>query len=434
MFSEATRITQPASKDNASSIVTRLRDFLGLERNILVLCTTGILLNLGTGVYNPFLPLYFQNLGVQLALLGGIFSVLSLASAFITVPGGHFADRFGRKNITVFGSAMLTVSIFIMFWVGWWPLALACLVVAGFGMDVYRPATYAMIVESVPVDKRATAFSIMGLIAFSGGLFAPVLGGYLSLGGEYRILFLAGSAFLFLMTLFRQLFLRETKAAKKSIVEGKKTDGAKKLSFMGKLRMTWDSGTSTRAYLVFGVTSALAGSLAGPYFAVFYNQVLMLDQVQLGLLVTISTATMMVFQLPGGKVADKIGRKPLLLLRFASSPLVVFAMTQATQFYQLAVIELVEGVVQGLSMGASFVLPTELVSEEYRATALGVFNTTSQLAGAIGPSIGGLFVLTYPFFTFPRYIFYVSILAQIPSIILFAVFVKETLKARSESK
>ncbi len=54
--------------------------------------------------------------------------------------------------------------------------------------------------------------------------------------------------------------------------------------------------------------------------------------------------------------------------------------------------------------------------------------TTSQLAGAIGPSIGGLFVLYYPFLTFPRYIFYASILAQIPSIVLFALFVKETLK------
>lgn len=418
---------------NPSGLIAKVRDFFGLERNILVLCTTGTLLNLGRNVYLPFLPLYFQSIGVSFALLGGIFSVLAIASAFITVPGGHFADRFGRKKITVLGSAMLAVSILLLYWIGWWPLAVACLIVANFGVDIYRPATYAMIVESVPADRRATAFSTMGLIAFSGGLIAPILGGYLSLGGDYRILFLAGSVFLLLMTLFRQLLLRETKAPKKSSVDSEKPEEDKELSFAEKLRMTWNSSTSTRAYLIFGVASALAGSMAGPYFAAFYNQILMLDQLQLGSLTTASLITTMIFQLPGGKVADKIGRKPLFLLSIISSPVTLFAITQATEFIQLVAIQLISGVIGGISMGASITLPTELVSEEYRATALGVFNTTSQLAGAIGPSIGGLFILYYPFFAFPRYIFYVTILAQIPSIILFAAFVKETLKTKPKS-
>lgn len=421
-----------ASMAGSSGVIAKLRDFLGLERNILVLCTTGIFLNLGRGVYNPFLPLYFQSLGASFVLLGGIFSVLALASAFITTPGGHFADRFGRKNITVLGSAMLTAAILPMYWIGWWPLALACLVIASFGLDVYRPATYAMIVESVQVDKRATAFSIMGLIAFSGGLVAPILGGYLSLGGDYRILFLAATVFLFLMTLLRQLFLRETKTSKSSIAEEKDVE-SKKLGFVEKLRLTWNSSSSTRAYLIFGVASALTGSIVGPYFAVFYNQILMLDQLQLGSLTTASMITTMIFQLPGGKAADKIGRKPLLLLSIVGSPIILFAITQATAFIQLVAIELIAGVIGGVSMGASHTMPAELVSEDYRATALGVFNTTSQLAGAVGPSIGGLFVLYYPFLTFPRYIFYASILAQIPSIVLFAVFVKETLKTKSKS-
>ncbi|MGD8505718.1 MAG: MFS transporter [Candidatus Bathyarchaeota archaeon] len=426
-------LERQANTANPSGLIAKVRDFFGLERNILVLCTTGILLNLGRNVYGPFLPLYFQSLDVSFALLGGIFSILAIASAFITVPGGHFADRFGRKNITVLGSAMLAVSILLLYWIGWWPLAVGCLIVASFGVDIYRPATYAMIVESVPADRRATAFSTMGLIAFSGALIAPILGGYLSLGGDYRILFLVGSVFLFLMTLFRQLFLRETKARKKPSTDAEKSEEAKELSFAEKLRMTWNSGISTRAYLIFGVASALGGTMANPYFAAFYNQILMLDQLQLGLLTTASLITTMIFQLPGGKVADKIGRKPLFLLSIISSPLTLFAITQATDFIQLVAIQLVSGVIGGISMGASITLPTELVSEEYRATALGVFNTTSQLAGAIGPSIGGLFILYYPFFTFPRHIFYVTILAQIPSIILFAAFVKETLKTKPKS-
>jgi MFS family permease len=304
--------------------------------------------------------------------------------------------------------------------------------ITNFGRDVYRPGTYAMIVESVPVDRRATAFSIMGLIAFPGSLIAPIVGGYLSLSGDYHILFVVSAMSFTIMTLLRQAFLIETKGKKNPNTEEEMKTEKKSLSFTEKLRLTWRSSPSTRAYLIFGVTSALAGSIVGPYFAAFYLKILNLDQLQIGSLATISLIPNMICQLPGGKIADRIGRKPLALLSLLSSPIVVLAITQATNFNQLVIIQLISGAITGLSTGALYTLPTELVAEEYRATALGVFNTTSQLAGAIGPSLGGLIILIYPFLTYPRHIFYISILSGIPSIILFAISVKETLRKRDD--
>ena len=415
-----------------TNLIAKVRDFLGLERNILVLCTTAILLNFGSTIYNPFLPLHFETIGVSLALLGPVFSALAIASAFITVPGGHFADRFGRKRITVLGSAMMAASMVPLYWIGAWPLVVACLMVTNFGRDVYRPGTYAMIVESVPVNRRATAFSIMGLIAFPGSLIAPIVGGYLSLSGDYHMLFVVSAISFTIMTLLRQVFLIETKGRKNPNTGEEIKTEKKSLSFVEKLRLTWKSSPSTRAYLIFGVTSALAGSIVSPYFAAFYLKILNLDQLQIGSLATISLIPNMICQLPGGKIADRIGRKPLALLSLLSSPIVVLAITQATNFNQLVIIQLISGAITGLSTGALYTLPTELVAEEYRATALGVFNTTSQLAGAIGPSLGGLIILIYPFLTYPRHIFYISILAGIPSIILFTMSVKETLRKRDD--
>jgi len=415
-----------------TNLIAKVRDFLGLERNILVLCTTAILLNFGSTIYNPFLPLHFETIGVSLALLGPVFSALAIASAFITVPGGHFADRFGRKRITILGSAMMAASMVPLYWIGAWPLVVACLMVTNFGRDVYRPGTYAMIVESVPVNRRATAFSIMGLIAFPGSLIAPIVGGYLSLSGDYHMLFVVSAISFTIMTLLRQVFLIETKGRKNPNTGEEIKTEKKSLSFVEKLRLTWKSSPSTRAYLIFGVTSALAGSIVGPYFAAFYLKILNLDQLQIGSLATISLIPNMICQLPGGKIADRIGRKPLALLSLLSSPIVVLAITQATNFNQLVIIQLISGAITGLSTGALYTPPTELVAEEYRATALGVFNTTSQLAGAIGPSLGGLIILIYPFLTYPRHIFYISILAGIPSIILFTMSVKETLRKRDD--
>jgi len=46
----------------------------------------------------------------------------------------------------------------------------------------------------------------------------------------------------------------------------------------------------------------------------------------------------------------------------------------------------------------------------------------------VGPLLGSLLVSYYSFELYPRLIFYTSILLSIPGIVMFAVFIKETLK------
>ena len=414
--------------------IKKIRDILGLERNILVLCTTAILLNLAQAMYGPFLSPYFQSVGAATEVIGVIFSIMAIANALVMLTGGHLSDIYGRKMMTVLGSLFMAIFIFPLYFVGLWYLAVICLIMVNFGMNIYRPGAYALIVESLPAEKRATGFSSMGFIAGLGGILAPTIAGYLSLGGDYRLIFLLASLVLFIMTVSRQLLLRETKHRKmKTKQDTSKSPSEEKLGFLEKLKLTWNSGASTRAYILYSVISSLSGSIAGPYFALLYLNAIGLDQLQYGWLVSASLTCSLITQIPGGKVSDRFGRKPLMLISMVTGTLATFAITQTRDFTLLLLIQIASSTVGGLSSGAFYTLPAELVKKEYRGTALGVFNSFGRIAGAIGPLIGSLIVAKYSFGLYPRFVFYASVLLSIPSVIVFAIFVKETLRKNTRA-
>lgn len=409
-----------------SRILTSIKEILALERNPLVFCTTVILLNVAMNLYSPFLSLYLISLETPMELVGVIFSIFGFVQAVVVLVAGHFSDKYGRKRIIVLSHVISAISLLPLYWVGLWPIAVACLIGMNFGRIFYSPAATAMVADSLPQEKRATGFGTMATIAFWGAVFAPIIGGYLSLGENYRVVFLYASSLVFIMAILRQWLLKEAKARRERSVGEDQT--GEHLGFIGKLRLIWTSSVSTRAYLVFGILSSLSGALAGPWFPIFYQEVITLDTLQIGIISSAFTVSSIIAQIPGGKLADKIGRKLTIFQALMVGPLLILGITQATSFTQLLVIQIISGSSSGLASGASYALPTELVPAEYRGTALGVFNFTGGIAGALGSSLGSLIVAYYPFEAYPRHVFYASVLLSILPTIIFLIFVKETLK------
>ena len=58
----------------------------------------------------PVIPLYSAQLGASVAEVGLIVGILSYSTAFLMIPCGWFSDRFGRRNVLVFGLFILSAS------------------------------------------------------------------------------------------------------------------------------------------------------------------------------------------------------------------------------------------------------------------------------------------------------------------------------------
>jgi len=147
----------------------------------------------------PFLPLYFDQLGVhdpgQIAIWSGISLGVTPAITAVMAPvWGRVADRFGRKLMVVRSLAcfIVTMGALAYVWRPWHVLALRTLL--GFFAG-YGPLAMTMAAESAPAEQMAAALGWVQTAQRLGPALGPVIGGVLAQSVGLRRSFLVASAF-----------------------------------------------------------------------------------------------------------------------------------------------------------------------------------------------------------------------------------------------
>jgi MFS family permease len=163
-----------------------------MPRTVWILLAGTFINRFGTFVL-PFLVLYLRDLGYsapQGGLAVGMYGVGGIAAVAI---GGLMADRIGRRNsvaVSMFGSAVTTLALSQAHTLG---TILPLTALVGLFAESYRPAASALIADSVPSDRRVTAFALNRLAVNLGWAFGPALGGIMA-SRSFFILFAADAA------------------------------------------------------------------------------------------------------------------------------------------------------------------------------------------------------------------------------------------------
>ena len=126
-------------------------------------------------VLPPLFPLLRAEFGVSYATLGGLLSLMYIASGLCQFGAGFAVDRFGARPVLLAGLGLLaggTLAAGLVPGVGWlFPLV----VLMGIGNGVFHPADFAVLNANVNPRRLGHAYSSHGIGGSLGYALAPVV-------------------------------------------------------------------------------------------------------------------------------------------------------------------------------------------------------------------------------------------------------------------
>ncbi|MFV2171746.1 MDR family MFS transporter [Actinomadura sp. LOL_016] len=155
----------------------------GFPRTFWVLWAGTLLNRLGTMV-EPFLGLYLTTMrGLSLAQAGAVMALLGAGSLAGQFVGGVLADRIGRRFTLTAATVGTGVAMLALGHAQGLPALAASALALGLLLDMYRPASQAMVADLISPADRPRAFGLLFWAVNLGWAVAMVLGGTLARQG-----------------------------------------------------------------------------------------------------------------------------------------------------------------------------------------------------------------------------------------------------------
>ncbi len=325
------------------------------------------------------LPLHLKQLGTTEAEIGLVMGLYSGSAIFCQPVVGAWVDRAGRRQFMLAGAALAGL-VALLFaaapeLLGLFPVLR---VLQGLAQSMYWVASFAMVVDLVPAERRGQALGIFGISGLTSTAVGPALGEVVAKAFGFRVFFLAvaGLAFAALVVtarvaepLGRRTGPREGLAG---LVRGVLT--------APRLLMTLAFGFGLGVGVVFTFLPTYAATVGVEW---------------VGLFAIAYSAGALAVRTAGGRLIDTLGRRPVIIpalagqavgaaLLAAMGPLVASAGLSPVPF--LVVTGLLAGGAHGFLYPALSALVMDVTPAERRGWAFGVFSAfilTGQAAGAM---------------------------------------------------
>jgi MFS family permease len=268
-------------------------DVLGLRRNIVVLSLAIFCVGLGEELWARFLPKYLEALGASVLAIGAFGTLQDLLEGLYPA-----LVTFNALALTGYGLYLVSPS---------WPFAFAGLALAMAWSSLALPATFALIGDSLPPERRAMGFTIQSILKRVPTVLAPPLGGLLigSVGLVAGVR--AGLALTLVLGLLS--LLAQHRFYAEAPVEARPAP-------IGLRRTLRALPVALKRLLLAESIVRMGQGLAEIFVVLYVTNVLGLTAATFGTLVALRMATSILVYLPVATLADRQGRMPFVVASF----------------------------------------------------------------------------------------------------------------------
>lgn len=332
----------------------------------------------------PFFALYitqkFQVGMTQAGFVLGLFSIFGLIGNTI---GGALTDKYGRRNLILFGLIFSALSTLSLGLVNDFRVLIPVAVFIGLLSDVSGPAHGAMIADILPARQRQEGFGILRVVANMSWIIGPTIGGFVA-GRSFFALFVMDAVISCFVAFLFYRFIPETKTQKTGV---KQSEGLLE-TFKGYRLVLRD-----RPFVAFIAATILMTIVYLQMYnslSVYLRDVHGIQPQGYGFLLTTSAIVVILFQFT---ITRRIrGHPPFLVMGMgALFYMLGFGMFGVISDYWLFVAAIVV-----ITIGEMVIMPTSqalaanFAPEQMRGRYMAVYGMTHGAPAAIAPGAAGL--------------------------------------------
>jgi MFS family permease len=374
--------------------MSSLREKLGVNRTVLALAVARFGDALGNSILFVIIPLFVVKLPAPILSfpteirVGILISLFGLVNASLQPVMGGLGDRLGRlKPLVLVGLAVMAAGTLGFSLAGRFIDLLLLRGLQGVGLALTVPASLALIARNTVRESRGSSMGVYTTLRMAGFSIGPLLGGLLHDHVSFNASFFMGSAFIFLGFLMVLTLVKESSQGRrrKPAVDARPEDPPAPKSRIIDLKLV----SPTIAAAGFAtLTMAIAVSM----ITTLENQIN--DRIgqsasAFGLAFSAMMASRLAFQIPLGRLSDRIGRRPLIVAGLLLMAPVTVSLSFAASTVSLVSLQLLQGLGAAAIAAPAFALAADLSDPGQEGRKASIVTMGFGLGIAVGPLIAG---------------------------------------------
>lgn len=321
-----------------------------------------------------------QHAGYSLAQASTAFAAFSGSMLITGLFGGHLVDRFGALRIMT-GALFANGSILFSFpFQHHYASILFCCLLWGFSFGLYRPASQTFISQLSAPGKHKITFSVYRLAINLGMSVGPALGGYLA-GYSFDYIFYVNGLTNFLAGIILIVGLAKSEWFKFS----------PSLSYKPILSITWFKRDATlRFFMLCMIPVSMIFFQHESTLAVFLSRDLHLPLSFYGLLFTINTLVIVIFELPLNMVMLNWPYRITLMLGSFFITAGFAGLYFTTTQFSIILLTLVWTLGEMILYPSASSYIADIAPKEHQGGYMSMYSTTSNIGMLLGPWTGAI--------------------------------------------